>query len=179
MNLRELLIDLSAVTDAELEKKGRELYRTYCLDNDRFGVRLCHDGQKAIFHATRFSHAFYDKPSRWSYVKSRDLPDESRLERVRWIGEVVGGKAPDSECWEVPGPDGRRRPPNRLYLVWPENYVVWLEPRTEGGWKFSTAYVKTTGRIRDYCRGGSKVWAYKETPRDQTGSRDQKPAPPP
>src|SRR6266702_4615550 len=116
--LHELLIDLSTVSDEQLDAKGRELYREYCLDNDKFGIRTCHDGQKVVFHADRFSHAFYDKPDRWSYVKSKDLPDESRLERIRWITEVIAGNVPGSECWQVPGPGGRRRPPNRVYLVW-------------------------------------------------------------
>ena len=85
---------------------------------------------------------------------------------LRWIAPLIRGEVPGSECWEVPSPTGRRRPPNRLYIIWDERYVVWLEPREKVGWKFSSAYEKTSGTIRDYCRGGGKIWTGKKAPRD-------------
>jgi hypothetical protein len=142
--------------------KGRAAYREHYLNQGKFGIFNCHDGATAVFHEDRFDHAFYDKPDRWSLNKSLDMPDESRLERVRWIGPLIRGDVPDSECWEVPSPTGRRRPPNRLYIAWAEKYVVWLEPRQVGGWKFASPYVVTRGAIRDYCRGGGKVWPIKK-----------------
>jgi hypothetical protein len=162
MNLQELLIDFSEVPSNELEDKGRAAYREHYLNRGKFGIFNCHDGAAVVFHEDRFDHAFYDKPDRWSLTKSRDMPEESRLERMRWIGPLIRGEVPASECWEVPSPTGRRRPPNRLYVIWEEQYIVWLEPRENGGWKFSSAYVVTRGSIRDYCRGGGKVWPVKK-----------------
>jgi hypothetical protein len=165
MNLQEVLLDFSQVRDDDLAANGEQAYRENYLNRGKFGVHTCHDGGEVIFHEDRFGHAFFDKPNRWSLTKSRDIPDESRLERMRWIGALIRGEVANSECWEVPSPTGRRRAPNRLYIIWEEKYVVWLEPRQNGGWKFSTAYVKTRGTIRDYCRGGGKIWA-KKPPRD-------------
>lgn len=166
MNLQELLIDFSTVSDEELAASGYAAYKLHYLQNEKFGILNGHDGASVVFHEDRFGHAFYDKPDKWSLTKSRELPDESRLERMRWIGPLIRGEVPGSECWEVPSPTGRRRPPNRLYVIWDEKYVVWLEPRQNGGWKFSSAYVVNRGAVRDYFRGGGKIWSGKKVPRD-------------
>ncbi len=166
MNLQELLIDFSAVPDEELAARGYAAYKKHYLQQEKFGIFNAHDGTAVVFHEDRFNHAFYDKPDKWSLTKSHELPDESRLERIPWIGPLIRGEVPGAECWEVPSPTGRRRPPNRLYVIWEEKYVTWLEPRQNGGWKFSSAYVVTHGSIRDYCRGGGKIWPEKKVPRD-------------
>jgi hypothetical protein len=171
MNLDELIMDFSAVPDAELETKGRDAYKLHYLNQEKFGVHTCHDGEEVIFHEDQFGHAFFDKPDKWSLTKSQDLPDEMRLARMRWIGPLIRGEVAGSECWHVPSPTGRRRPPNRLYIAWNQIYVVWLEPKQLGGWKFSSAYdVVSAKYIREkYCRGGGKIWPVKPAkvvPRD-------------
>jgi hypothetical protein len=40
-------------------------------------------------------------------------------------------------------------------------FVVWLEPRDERGWKFSTAYPLSIEEIRKYTYGCSTVWKWK------------------
>ncbi len=162
MDLQALLLDFSSVADENLAAEGAAAYATHYLNKGKFGIHVCHDGDEVVFHGDRFNHGFYDKPDRWSLTKSTDLPDESRLERMRWIGPLLRGEVEGSECWHVPSPAGRRRPPNRLYIIWREAYVLWLEPRQAGGWKFSSAYVKRRGKIRDYCYGGSRIWAHPE-----------------
>ena len=159
MALAEILVDLSAVPDAELADTGKQLYAENYLNKGRVGEYLCHDQAIVLFHEERFGHAFYDKFDRWCYRKRTDVPSRERIERIRWIGEIIKGNVIGSECWEVLGPDGRE-PRNRLYIVWKELYVVWLEPRTAGGWRFSSAYVKQGGDIRKYCRKGNKIWSH-------------------
>lgn len=166
MNPQAEMLDFSQVEDEDLAAKGREAYRNLYLNKGKVGVHLSHDQEDVVFHEDRFDHAFYAKRDKWSLAKDRSMPDESRLERMPWIGPLIAGAIEGSEAWEVPSPTGRRRPPNRLYILWDEKYVVWLEPRCEGGWKFSSAYVKTRGQIRDHCRGGTKIWEKRKVPRD-------------
>ena len=84
------------------------------------------------------------------------------IERMRWIGRLIAGEIYGSACFEVPSPTGRLRPPNRLYVVFETPFVVWLEPRRDGGWKLRTAYPTSIEEIRKYTRGGRTVWKGKE-----------------
>jgi len=171
VDLNAIILDFSAVPDEELDPQGQAAYRFHYLNRGKYGIHTSHDGEEVIFHEDQFGHAFFDKPDKKSLIKRRDLPDERRLERMRWIGPLIRGEVAGSECWHVPSPTGRRRPPNRLYIAWNQLYVVWLEPRQLGGWKFSSAYDVVSARyIREkYCRGGGKIWPVKPAkvvPRD-------------
>jgi hypothetical protein len=150
---------------AELERRARELYREIYLDNDSFGVRHTHDCQLLIFHARQFDHAFFTTSDRLCHPERKDVLRPGSIERVRWIAPLVSGSVEQSACFEVPGPTGRIRPPNRLYAVFKDPFVVWLEPRKDDGWKFSSAYPCTIQDIHRYTRGGKTVWKWKK-PRD-------------
>lgn len=167
MNLDALLLNLDGLTEAQIENIGRNEYKQLFIHGDRFGVHRLHDGSEAIFWLDRFDHAFWTSPNRSRNPYSKTRLAVERIERIRWIAAVMSGSVPQSECWHVPGDGGRRRPPNRLYVAWPKNYVVWFEPRDERGWKFSSAYAASAPEIRRYCYGGGKVWTWgRNVPRD-------------
>ena len=50
---------------------------------------------------------------------------------------------------------------SRLYVLLSESYVIWLEPRRSGGWKFSTAYKARLKNIQRYCSFGKRIWVQK------------------
>jgi len=159
MNLNEYLLSFSGKNAAEAEKLGIGIYRQYYLDNGKaFGVRKNHADEVVMFFEDRFEHAFWTSSNRARYPDKKDVIALDRLERIQWIYLVISGRVPGVECWHVPSITGRRRPPNCLYIVWEEGYVVWLEPRNNGGWRFSSAYVTGRADIRRYCFGGGKVW---------------------
>jgi hypothetical protein len=166
--LAELLIDLSEFSDEDAEQVTFDRYAELYLDRGtspkRTGLQRAHDGERVIFFEDRFPHAFSETVS-W-YAKGPF--DRSRGERVAWIGPVVSGEVPGTECWLVPPKNGGHRtdnrPRNRLYIVNDEGYVVWLEPLRAGGFKFSSAYVAGPGDLRRYRKTGRKLWAQKNTP---------------
>jgi hypothetical protein len=162
MDLSSLLLCLDGLTDSQIEAVAREWYaKLYITTSRGFGVLKSHDGDEVIFWRDRFEHAFFTTSDRIGHPDRKDVVARERIERIRWIRGVVAGNVAESACWEVPSPTGRRRPPNRLYIVSSEIYVVWLEPRISGGWKFSSAYTATAQNVRRYCQGGKKIWQHK------------------
>lgn len=161
-DLKSLLLDLSNRSTEEVEKFGRQLYRTLYVPNGRFGVHRTHDDKLLMFHARQFDHAFYTTSDRYGHPERKDVLRTGSVERIHWIGQLVSGVVPGSACFEVPGPTGRSRPPNRFYAVFETPFVVWLEPRKDGGWNFASAYPLSIEEIRKYQRGGKTVWKWKE-----------------
>lgn len=168
MDLNSLLLDFSGKTLAEIEAIGRSEYEHLYITSRNFGVHKAHDGEDVFFWKDRFEHAFFTSSNWASFPDRKDKLDVDRIKRLKWIGPVVSGLVSGTICREVPGPTGRRHPPNRLYLVTKGCYVVWLEPRMNGGWKFSSAYVARYDQLRRYCQGGKVIWRYGEnnSPRD-------------
>jgi hypothetical protein len=172
--LASLLIDLSAMLEEEADQfvfeKYAELYLDQGPEQRRIGVRNAHDGQEVLFTESRYDHAFGTSREKTSRQYAKDKFDRLRGERVAWIGPVVAGQIDGTECWVMPPEDGSRdergRTLNqRMYLVRPEGYVVWLQPSSRrNGWWFSTAYVAGFGDVRRYCRTGRQVWAHKNIP---------------
>jgi hypothetical protein len=156
--LVELLEDVSGLSGGDLFEKGFSIYRDLYLAKGRVvGVEKTHDGHILLFHEDRFEHAFQTTSDRLCSPDRKDIVDAKRIARIRWIRPVVTGQVTSTACFEVPSPTGRSRPPNRLYVVESELYVVWLEPRTSGGWKFSSAYPATRDGVERYKRGGRTV----------------------
>jgi hypothetical protein len=148
-NLDMLLLDWSALTDSEVEVKGKERFVELFLQNARYGYANAHDGEQVRFNRGRFSHAFY-LAGNWRSSKKKTGIDVRRVERIKWVLPVIQGRVTKAECWLVPE-DGIVK---RLYIVWEKGYIVWIEPSTSGWW-FSTAYSASSKEIRGYIRDGT------------------------
>jgi len=162
MDLQALLLTLDGLDLAQIESLARTEYRTQILNSGKIGIHRAHDGSEVVFHEDRFEHAFFTSPNRARNPYEKTKLDQERVRRIRWIRGTIAGNAPGSECWEVPGAGMRRRPPDRIYVIWPEGYVIWLFPRDQGGWKFSSAYAPGAKEIRRYLHGGRRIWVWKE-----------------
>jgi hypothetical protein len=142
------------VTPRSIEELGRRVY-----ERDYVGAQHhTHDGQRVVFFANRFDHAFFRCDD---FIRSGGLKNEIdpyRVERIHWIAQLIGGELTDSECHRMPN---RRegQPDSRLYILNSECYVVWLEPLREGGWRFSTAYKPLAYQIKQYRKDSlEKIW---------------------
>jgi hypothetical protein len=148
VDLKSLLLNLDGMAVADASELGAKLYDQIYITSPRRGIHKTHDGEDVYFWFDRFTHAFHND-------KAKTVLDKGRVARIRWIKEIVEGNAPEFECWLI---NKAPRPDNRLYIVWGENYVVWLEPREAGGWKFSTAYPAEREQIKIYIEDGECIW---------------------
>lgn len=158
VNLDKLLLDLSGLNDQEVEALGRRLYQELYLTSGKYGIHNAHDGDKIYFREDRFKHAF-ETAKEWRLSSNKDVIDKSRIVRIKWIKEFIEGNVTNTECWAIPI---SARALKRLYTSFAKGYVVWLLPRNEGGWKFSTAYNAENSQIRNYIRvkGARRIWKY-------------------
>jgi hypothetical protein len=164
-DLNTLVIDLGGLNTEAIEQLGYQLYQELYLNYGHYGIHRTHDDQKLIFHGRQFEHAFYTTSDYRCHPDRKDVLRTVSLERIRWIGHVVSGRVPGSACFEIPSRPETKRPPKRLYAVFSSPYVVWLEPREDGGWKFSSAYPLSIEEIHKYCRGGRTIWKWtRKTP---------------
>ena len=150
------LLEVDGVVTEELEAFGRKSWTALYLNGERPGILTSHDGQEVLFWADKFDHAFFTTSSRVRQF-AKDALSVERLRRMPWIGPLLRGEVDDMECFEVPSPEGRLRPPNRLYISWDGLYGCFLEPRQKGGWKFVTAYTASADYWRQRCRQGRRV----------------------
>lgn len=159
LDLNSLLLPLHGLTLQEKEAVGRDLYAKLYLTSQVFGIHGLHDGQEVIFHVRQFDHAFFTSPDLRNYPNRKDKLDEHRVERVRWIAELISGRVGGSACWEVGSRSGRPGLPNRLYVVYSPGYVVWLEPRTRAGvnWSFSSDYSAPPAYLREITKTGARL----------------------
>lgn len=148
-DLNRLLLDVSNMSNAEIEAAGRAYYSERFLDNARNGQRETHDGEVLYFWESRFNHSCFKVGI-----------EKARIERLPWILPIIEGSIPDAECWRVSNAV-QGRPDNRVYMVLGSfNFVVWLEARQSGGWTYSTHYPSDIRTIRGYQRRGSKIWTF-------------------
>ncbi|MBI3683702.1 MAG: hypothetical protein HY235_25285 [Acidobacteria bacterium] len=152
------MLDLTGLTDAEIERLGRRRFNELYINLRDCGVLGAHDASDVVIWRERFDHAFFTTTDPISHRDRKDLLAVDRIQRVAWIGPVIQGLVDNTQCWEVPSPTGRVRPPNRLYIASPQFYVVWLEPRISGGWRFSSAYPAAAQTISGYVRRGTMIW---------------------
>jgi len=113
------------------------------------------------------------------YSKARVAVD--RIARVKWIKEILMGNIVGTECWHVRPQSGRNHPLDRPYVHWAYGYVVWLQPRKDGGWRFSSAFPAPQAEIARFTRGAACSGAWKRKTKAPVISRftGQKPYPPP
>jgi len=161
MDLNDLIVPITGLEIAEIEDIARRLYREIYVTSGRYGICKAHDGESVYFWEDRFEHAFYTSSNRIRYPDRKDRLDLERIKRIRWIKEIIAGRIPGTGCWLTPSPSGGGRPLNRLYILLSDSYVIWLEPRHSGGWKFSTAYKARLKDVQRYCSLGKRIWVQK------------------
>jgi hypothetical protein len=162
MDLKSLLLDIETFEIEEIERTGRQLYKEIYLKFGAYGVLKAHDDENVFFWEKRFDHAFFTSKNRARHPDDKSSLAVDRIARIRWIEHVIAGRAIDSSCYKAQGPGQMKSFTNRLYVVPSELFVVWLEPRNEGGWRFSSAYPTSVQDIRKYCRTGKRIWKYQE-----------------
>lgn len=153
LTLRE---DFSGLTSAEAEKVGRDLYDSLYLNNGRPHPTLrTHDGQALVFQTKgqyTFDHIFFTSSNLAGYPFRKDVLDMGRLERMRWIAPIIGGRVEGVEYrkesfWRRGAPAFKR-----LYILPQEGYVIWVEPQIRDGWTLATAYTPAGAVLADYRR---------------------------
>jgi len=151
MSLIDLCLDLNDKTPEEAFETGRELFIKLYVEPYPGGMQLP-DGHIVRFHKDRYDHAFrtsYDR-SRSAYSKSMIALE--RIEKIKWIGEMLQNRVLDVQYALVPPkpphPDPQRW--QRLHFSWQNLYVVWLQPIREYEWRFSSAYPTGSADIRRY-----------------------------
>ena len=149
-DLGRLILDLSDLSDAEVEAVGRKYYEESMLDIAFKGIRQTHDGQEVHFWKHRFDHSCFVSPD-------KVLIDIGRIARLPWVLPIIAGNIAGTECRSKQNID---RPDNRVYICIPENFVIWLEPRDEGGWRYSTHYPADRTEIRLIQRNSKKIWSF-------------------
>lgn len=152
LNIDDLLVDLSEVPESDLEVFARNLYGELYINSGNYGLHKCHDGEDVKFWASRFDHAFF-APKNWHLTTQKQILDKRRVERMKWIGELICGNVPNSACWLV-----EQSLIKRLYTIAPKGYMVWLELHREGFWTFSTSYTADTATVHRTTRGNKRIW---------------------
>lgn len=157
MDLLKLVVSVDGLSDPDASNLGQNYYFNDCVKTHPKGIISAHDGQEIHFWADRFIHAFYTtSDQKRPYLK--DKVARERIERVLWVKPTVTGQALQSTCWEGIEDTVRGEKLKRLYIVHPLLYVVWLEGRDNGGWKFSTAYTALGKQIKNYTRDMRCIW---------------------
>jgi hypothetical protein len=149
-DLSRLILDLSDRSDAEIEAIGRKYYADSMLDVANKGIRQTHDDQELHFWKHRFDHSCFISPA-------KILVDKGRVARLPWILPIVAGNIADTECRAK---QNIGRSDNRAYICIPENFVIWLEPRDEGGWRYSSHYPADRNEIRLIQRNSRKIASF-------------------
>ena len=152
-DLEALLLDIEALDSDQLLKEGMRLYRKLYLNKGHVGIHETHDGQALLFYEEQFEHAFWSSPDRWSSPYSKVRAAKERIARIKWIGHLLAGQVDGSCCFQGSGIGRPARHENRLYVIHHLSYVVWLEPRIAGGWKFYSGYPATRELVNRYQRG--------------------------
>lgn len=157
MDLASILLDLSGLDDTEAAELGRSEYKSIYTPQGYRGTLTAYDGSEVVFFEDRFEHAFFTTSDRYRREFAKDLLARDRVARVRWIGPILKGEVSNTQCWESlrsPGDDRTQR----LCVASVELFVIWLEARSDGAWRFSTAYLARGPQVRNYAFGKKIVW---------------------
>ena len=138
----------------------REVYESI-VEKAKTGAVRTHDGEIVRFFSDNFDHAFRTSSDWCAQRYAKDKLDAERVIRARWIEPVISGAVPRSACWSIRDAN-RRQTYRRMYLVWDENYVVWLQPTDDGVWRFASAYRAWEREIRKYIDNGKEIWRRKD-----------------
>ncbi len=116
-----------------------------------------------MFFEDRFEHAFFTTSDRYRHEFAKDVLARDRVACVRWIGPILRGEVPNTQCWESLKCSGIERK-KRLCIASAELYVIWLDARSDGSWRFSTAYVARAEQARNYAFGKRLCGRFKGCP---------------
>ena len=152
--LEELYINLESISDEEADSLGKRLYQEEFLNQNRRGAFILHDGTEVFFFEDRYEHAFHTSQNRIRNPYSKAKVATDRISRLKWIKPILEGHVAGTQCWQVADYMNRKR----LYIVCEEKYIIWLEGRQDGNWKFSTAYVAGASDIKRYTSKARKIW---------------------
>ncbi len=152
LNLDNLLLDISSVSDVDLDDFARKNYFEMFVKSGACGTLKCHDNQDVLFWKNQFDHAFYT-PKKWEETTIKQIVDKRRVQRMTWIQPLIKGEVPNSQCWHI-----QQNLLKRMYCVASKGYMLWLEPNGEDCWRFSTAYTAETSYIYKQTRGGKMIW---------------------
>ena len=163
MDLNTLLLPLDGLSEEEAYAQGCREFGALYTASGFFGKMELHGGGDVAFFMDRWEkHASKTSSDRAKHPYAKDKIALDRIARVRWIGEILAGHVLGTECWHVRPQSGRNHPLDRLYVHWEYGYVVWLIPRKDGGWRFSSAFPAPKGEIADFTRGGRLQWRIEE-----------------
>ena len=162
MDLKSLLVDIEKLDLAEIESTGRRLYNEIYIKFEAYGVLKAHDGEDVFFWTKQFDHAFFTSKDRARHLGDKSKLDVDRIVKIRWIEHVIAGRVEGTACYKAQSPGQKKSFTNRLYVVPSVLYVVWLEQRDKGGWRFSTAYTAAAQDVSRYCKAGKRIWKCQE-----------------
>jgi hypothetical protein len=157
VDLSALLVDLTGLNDCQIENLGRREYGDLYLGGSKRGSLIAYDGSEVVFFEDRFDHAFFTTTDRYLHQYAKNVIAADRVARIRWIGPMLRGEVPNTQCWESTRAAGTVNI-KRICIASSELFVVWLEARRNGGWKFSTTYVARAAQASDYKYGKKCVW---------------------
>jgi len=158
MDLDDLVIDFLAIDKDEREAHSYEIYIQNCCGGGNSKSFELHDGESVTFFANQFNHAFFATKQNGPVLTSKMGLDIPRIERINWILPIIKGEISGTECWHIPREyTGELK---RLYVVRSKLYVIWLEPRKRGGFKFSSAYKARNEQISVYQNQGTLFWKH-------------------
>lgn len=155
VSLEALLVRTDGMPSFEAEKIAAEIYQDYVMCTP-----MTHDGQRVWFFSNRFRHAFRRDSSCRGGAKNEI--DFNRVQRARWIGEVICGNVAGTVCRLVSNDKNPEPGNSRLYMVESECYVVWLLPRADGTWTSSTAFKAFGYQMKKYRQLGEEIWRRKK-----------------
>jgi hypothetical protein len=159
LNLNALLLPLEGLSEEQADAEGRRVFAELYTGSGFSGTMGLHGGGTATFFMDRWEkHASRTSSDRAKYPYAKDKIALDRIARVKWIKEILAGSVPGTECWHVRPQSGRNHPLDRLYVHWEYGYVVWLQPRMDGGWRFSSAFPAVKPEIKRFITGGSLQW---------------------
>lgn len=157
VDLTSLLLDLSGLDDAQAEQLGRAEFKSLYIPQGTRGALTAYDGSQIVFFEDQFDHAFFTTSDRYRHEFAKNVLARDRVARVRWIGPILRGEVPNTQCWESLRSPGTGQI-KRLCIASAELYVIWLDARSDGGWRFSTAYVARAAQASGYMYGKKVVW---------------------
>lgn len=158
VDLFSLRLQTEGMSDDDIVSMGYSLYMEHCARPAARGEILTHDGHPVRFQPARFNHAFYTSETRKDRGRAKEVVAVPRIERIRWIVPVIAGLVPHTECFRCRRHGERNAPEQRLYVVGPEQYVVWLWTDKPKGFTFSSAYRASTPEIKDYIYRQTRIW---------------------